>query len=120
MFHPGQHNVNVDLGYYVSVHGLGASPTDTVLGNLMVLNADNDFTNGALSNFWRSAENVKVTPNGPMIWAVSQAAPLRRTVVEGDLNLFHVSPGQQAGGYASGGFMADVQVTGTVTSGSQQ
>jgi len=85
--------VNVDLGYYVSVHGLGDSPNDTTLGNLMVLNSGDDFTIGALNNFWRSAENLRVTPDGPMIWAVSQAAPLRRAVIEGDLNLFHVSPG---------------------------
>jgi hypothetical protein len=62
LFHAGQHNVNVDLGYYVSVHGLGDNPTDTTLGNLMVLNGGDDFHNGALSNFWRSAENVHVVP----------------------------------------------------------
>lgn len=29
LFAPGQHNVNVDVGYYVTVHGLGKSPLDT-------------------------------------------------------------------------------------------
>lgn len=33
-FEPGVHNVNVDVGYYVTVHGLGRAPTDTTLNNL--------------------------------------------------------------------------------------
>jgi hypothetical protein len=112
--------VNVDIGYYVSVHGLGRSPTDTTLGNMMVLNSAYDFTIGALNNFWRSAENVHVVPQGgPMIWAVSQASPLRRTVIDGDLSLFHYTGGPAAG-YASGGYMADVKVNGKISSGSQQ
>jgi hypothetical protein len=40
-------------------------------------------------------------------------------VVEGDLNLFDTTTGQTQAGYASGGFMADVQVTGNCSSGSQ-
>lgn len=121
LFMPGQHNLNVDLGYYVTAHGLGRTPDDTVLGNLMVLNGDFDMTGGALANFWRSAENVKVIPQGgPMIWAVSQASPMRRISVEGDLNLFNYNPPWPGAGYASGGYMADVKVTGTIVSGSQQ
>jgi hypothetical protein len=49
-----------------------------------------------------------------MTWAVSQAAPLRRLFVEGNLNLF------QGSGYSSGGFMSDSVVTSTINSGSQQ
>ena len=114
------HDVSVDLGYYVSVHGLGRSPLDTTLGNLMVLNSAYDFTIGALNNFWRSAENVHVVKKEgePMTWAVSQASPLRRTVIDGDLNLFHYNAGAGAG-YASGGYMADVKVNGKISSGTQ-
>jgi hypothetical protein len=39
-------------------------------------------------------------------------------VIEGNLNLFGVNKGQFAAAYASGGFMADVTVTGQVSSGS--
>ena len=121
LFKPGQHNVNVDLGYYVSVHGLGRTPDQTILGNIMVLDGADDFTIGALDNFWRSAENFSTFKQAgdPMIWAVSQASPLRRAIVNGDLNLFHYTSGQPAAGYASGGFMADVTVTGAISSGSQ-
>lgn len=77
---------------------------------------------GALANFWRSAENFAITPqdNGVMTWAVSQACPLRRAVINGDLNLFQYNPPYTGAGYASGGFMADVTVSGTIISGSQQ
>jgi hypothetical protein len=55
-----------------------------------------------------------------MLWAVSQAAPLRRIQVNGDLQLFQYNPGNPAAGYASGGFIADMNVTGNVSPGSQQ
>ena len=59
-----------------------------------------------------------MVPNeGTMVWAVSQASPLRRTVVDGNLSLFHYTGGPAAG-YASGGYMADVKVNGKISSGS--
>ena len=55
-----------------------------------------------------------------MLWAVSQAAPLRRVHVDNDLALYeYVSPYPNAG-FASGGFFANSQVDGTVYTGSQQ
>ena len=40
-----------------------------------------------------------------MVWGVSQAAPLRRVHIKGNLQLFDK-------GYASGGFLADSKVDG--------
>jgi len=81
--------VNVDIGYYTTVHGLGKTPYDTSIGNVMVQNGAFNMIGGALANFWRSAENFMMTPaEGSMIWAVSQACPLRRAVVNGNLDLF--------------------------------
>jgi len=57
LFTPGRHEVNVDVGYYTTVHGLGKSPLDTSIGNVMAQNGDFNFTGGALANFWRGAEN---------------------------------------------------------------
>lgn len=48
-------------------------------------------------------------------WAVSQAAPLRRVHVRGDLSVF-----PRFGGYSSGGFIADSVVDGALVTGSQQ
>jgi len=45
---------------------------------------------------------------------------MRRVHVEGDLNLFAVDYPNTAAGYASGGYMADSVVTGTINAGSQQ
>jgi hypothetical protein len=80
---------------------------------------------GALDNFWRSAENFSVTSSKTWnnhvttLWAVSQAAPLRKVHVTGNLDLYQYNSGGFAG-YASGGYMADVTVTGGIYSGSQQ
>jgi hypothetical protein len=48
-----------------------------------------------------------------MVWGVSQAAPLRRVHIKGNLQLYDK-------GYASGGFLADSKVDGTINSGPQQ
>jgi hypothetical protein len=145
LFKPGTHNVSVEVGFYTSVMGLGSSPFDTRIGSVNSPNGDQNSTAGALCNFWRSAENFVTagsanalpsdrgrgallagrfaapSPTPSMIWAVSQAAPLRRVVVEGDLQLWQFNSGAcNCAGYSSGGFMADSIVTGTVLSGTQQ
>lgn len=104
--------MNVDVGFYVTVHGLGKVPTDTTLGRLTTQNGSHDPHNGALCNFWRSAENVHVPSS--VTWAVSQASPIRRLVIDGNLQL------HQNGAYSSGGYMSDCTVKGKVSSGSQQ
>jgi hypothetical protein len=114
------------VGYYTEVAGLGASPQDvTINGHVDVYNrcltADNCI---ALTNFWRSLSNLTVNVAGEegcrasgMFWAASQAAPMRRVKINGNLTLMdYCTAGPQ---YASGGFIAD-SVTGTVTNGSQQ
>eukprot|EP00456_Euglypha_rotunda_P038642 TRINITY_DN29704_c0_g1_i1.p1 TRINITY_DN29704_c0_g1~~TRINITY_DN29704_c0_g1_i1.p1 ORF type:complete len:213 (+),score=15.78 TRINITY_DN29704_c0_g1_i1:92-730(+) len=114
LFKPGTHSVNVNVGYYTSIIGLGASPNDTHIQSVTCNNGDNDYTGGALCNFWRSGENFYTKPSGSMTWAVSQAAPLRRVTVDGNLAL------SQSNGYSSGGYLGDAVVTGTITSGTQQ
>jgi hypothetical protein len=127
LFKPGVHQVKVNVGYYTSVIGLGRTPQDTTIGDVICENGDFDYSGGALDNFWRSAENFHTVPsitwnneNAPaMLWAVSQAAPLRRVYVDGNLDLYEYNYGCCAG-YASGGYLGDSVVTGQVTSGSQQ
>lgn len=122
MFETGYHDLNVEIGYYTTVHGLGRSPADTQLGNLMVQNGEFTMEGGALANFWRGAENVSVTPAAgtPMLWAVSQASPLRRIKVTGDLQLYQYNCCFPGAGFASGGYMSDMDISGSVTTGSQQ
>ena len=122
-FKPGNHAVDINVGYYTSVHGLGTTPHNTVFRSFTCENGSYNPNNGALSNFWRSAENFSVSSSlnwnnhVTTLWAVSQAAPLRRVVVHGDLDLYQYNSGTYAG-YASGGYMADVTVTGDIYNGS--
>ncbi len=58
MFKPGDHShLNINVGFYTSVYGLGVAPTDTNLGTVTCENGDYEYTVGALDNFWRSVEN---------------------------------------------------------------
>jgi len=114
LFTPGSYNVDIPIGFYTEIIGLGASPNDvSIKGNV---HADtNSKNNNATTTFWRSVEGLSVTPTGgAMQWAVSQAAPFRRMHVHGDLVL------HQHKGWASGGWMSDSQVDGNVDSGTQQ
>ncbi len=113
LFKPGKYNLDVKVGYYMSVFGLGESPEDVVIEGAVRSNTTHG--NSVLTNFWRSAENLTVIPatDSTNIWGVSQAAPLRRVYIKGNLQLFDK-------GYASGGFLADSKIEGTVTSGPQQ
>eukprot|EP01084_Bolivina_argentea_P150173 262272_1 len=117
LFKPGTYNgLNINVGYYTSLIGLGATPQDVKISNIICQNSGG----GALVNFWRSIENIYTKPtqswNGgvSMLWAVSQAAPMRRVYVDGHLDLWEGS------GYSSGGYISDSIVTGGITSGSQQ
>jgi hypothetical protein len=113
LFLPGTYKLDVPIGYYTQVLGLGASPDQVhITGNVKAGPARG---NGALVTFWRAAEGFSVTPaGGTMQWAVSQADPFRRMHITGDLVL------HQNNGYASGGWMADDLIDGKVSSGPQQ
>ena len=118
LFLPGEYKLDVPIGFYTQVAGLGTAPDAThISGNVHV---DAAFRNdNATTTFWRSAINFSVTPiGGPipatMQWAVSQAVSLRRMHILGDLVL------HQKHGWASGGWMSDTLVDGNVDSGSQQ
>jgi hypothetical protein len=114
LFLPGSYAVDVPVGFYTEVMGLGASPDATrIAGNV---HADANLGhNNATTTFWRAAEGLSIEPaGGTMQWAVSQAVSLRRMHVRGDLVL------HQNHGWASGGWMSDSLVDGNVDSGSQQ
>jgi hypothetical protein len=131
------------VGYYTSVAGLGQSPGDVVInGEIEVFNSvcsgtGTSFGCFALNNFWRSLSNLTINvtksknpvyvpappdPGGPFceqsneIWAVSQAAPMRRVAING-FTTFMDYCGPKA--FASGGFVADSKLDG-VLNGSQQ
>ncbi|MFB8266698.1 hypothetical protein ACFC96_08805 [Streptomyces sp. NPDC055955] len=116
LFKPGTYNgLNAQLGFYTSIAGLGLSPDDTAINGDVTVDAG-WFNGNATQNFWRSAENLALTPvNGTNRWAVAQAAPFRRMHVRGGLNL-----APDGYGWASGGYIADSRIDGTVGPYSQQ
>jgi hypothetical protein len=139
-FEPGTYGSAADplvfqVGYYTEVAGLGALPQDTVInGAVEVFN--NLCTAGtqncnADDNFWRSLSNVDLNvdlpstvpnyappaldafgagcANSAEFWAASQAAPLRRDIINGNVVFQDYCANNN---FASGGFLADSQVTG--------
>lgn len=121
LFKPGEYSVDAQLGYYTSVAGLGLLPDDVGIEGQVrvegrVWDPAQPWVDDALTNFWRSLENVSITPSGGAArWAVSQAAPMRRVHIQGDLQLH-----PQFWGFSSGGFLADSVIDGEAGSGPQQ
>lgn len=114
LFKPGNYHNTLKLGFYTQALGLGSHPDDVqLIGDLHV---DAKWRGGdATQNFWRSVENMAITPQDQWVtWAVSQAAPMRRTHIKGNMVL------DDNGGWGSGGFIADSRVDKVIHSGIQQ
>jgi hypothetical protein len=132
LFDPGTYGSTADplifqVGYYTSVAGLGQNPSAVVInGTIDSYNQCDGSTCNATDNFWRSVSNLTINvtgmtgcESGDDFWASSQASPLRRVHINGNLSLMDYCNGSPD--YASGGFIADSEFTGgTVTNGSQQ
>ena len=117
LFKPGTYDVEVEVGYYVQVLGLGRHPKEVAFTSRRgvyspPMGASPD--PGSLDNFWRSAENFHQQSSEGMLWAVSQACPLRRVHIDRNLSLFAPKA------WASGGYLADVHVEGYTRLGGQQ
>jgi hypothetical protein len=137
LFKPGTYGtadqpLQIKVGYYTEIAGLGASPTDVVInGKVEVYNrclANGGTANClALVNFWRTLSNLSINVNSKGqdgcrasadFWAVSQAVSLRRLNITG-ANLSLMDYCTAAPQYASGGFIADSKLP-FVINGSQQ
>ncbi len=140
LFEPGTYGSAADplflqVGYYTSVAGLGASPGDVVINGAVdsfnrCLPPTSPATSNctALNNFWRSLSNLTI--NSPAaatgapcrrtaeFWATSQASPVRQVEVNGFTSLMDYC---SKPGYSSGGFIADSKLSGRpALNGSQQ
>ena len=134
------------VGYYTQVAGLGIQPADVTINGAIDVFNDNcppppkGGTCDGLVNFWRSLSNLTLnfTPlsspsasdfvpatnedpgcnNTFEYWAVSQAAPMRRVTINGNVSLQDFCNE----GFASGGFLADDEFNGgaIINAGQQQ
>lgn len=116
-FMPGVYDedIEVNVGFYTQVAGLGELPTDTRIPSLQCTATwlgDDPNNHNACCNFWRGVENIEIGSN--TMWAVSQATFMRRTQVDGALFL------HDNYGWCSGGFLADSNTELMTDSGSQQ
>jgi hypothetical protein len=135
LFMPGSYGtaenpLQIKVGYYTEIAGLGASPTDVVINGKVetynrCLAPDNCV---ALVNFWRTLSNLSINVNAAgqdgcrqtaNFWAVSQASSMRRVAVSGTtLSLMdYCTAGPQ---FASGGFIADSNLPNTLNGSQQQ
>jgi hypothetical protein len=138
LFKPGtygsaEHPLQIKVGYYTEIAGLGAAPTDVVInGKVEVYNRclENGGTSNclALVNFWRTLANLTININAAgqdgcrasaNFWAVSQAVSMRRLNISGgNLSLMdYCTAGPQ---FASGGFIADSRLPFTINGSQQQ
>lgn len=115
LFKPGAYKLDLQVGFYTQVAGLGGSPDDVDITGAVRAHAT-WMKGNATCNFWRCVENLSITPGDPAVpnmWGVSQGAAMRRVHVRGDLVLADH-------GWSSGGVLADSKIDGVVSSGSQQ
>ena len=132
LFEPGiygsaNHPLNFQVGYYTEVAGLGGSPRDVIINGSIDVYNQCAYPGSclALNNFWRSMSNLTINVTNPTsgcyageFWAVSQAAPIRRVMVNGLTTFMDYCTNPS---YASGGFIADSAFSGgKVVNGSQQ
>jgi len=128
LFKPGTYGsaakpLDVKVGYYTEVDGLGQDPSAVTINGGVTATGKNG--SGALDTFWRSVSNLTIhvvatddkCHTGNEMWAVSQAAPMRRVDVK-DFTTF--MPYCESPNYASGGFVADSKLEGGALNGSQQ
>ncbi|RZS91189.1 hypothetical protein EV189_0423 [Motilibacter rhizosphaerae] len=128
LFKPGTYGtpdkpLNIKVGYYTEVDGLGQDPSGvTINGAVTAYGHDGS---GALDTFWRSVSNLTINFKGlpgdchtsNEMWAVSQAAPMRRVDVKGYTTFM---PYCENPNFASGGFVADSYLEAGALNGSQQ
>lgn len=119
-FKPGDYTETkcINVGFYTSVNGLGATPYDVKLNNIAVPPCLPD--SNATCSFWRSIENFAVMNTGntgeissfhpwnskELCWAVAQAAPMRRIYSQRPVSY------DWCCGWASGGYVADCKFDG--------
>jgi hypothetical protein len=120
LFTPGTYNVDIPVGYYTQVSGLGLSPDQVSITGGGVHVAGHTSDGNATQNFWRDVENMSVSPSsGSTMWAVSQADPFRRMDVHGGMLLYDNTHGNSTN-WSSGGYIGDSRISGQITSGTQQ
>jgi len=139
LFMPGTYSLQAKVGYYESFAGLGENPSGVVINGFLTPNyGTSNPRSNITTTFWRSMENMtfnavtdtaqnSTSPNNTtyapaanapantLQWGISQGGSLRRLQINGGLEVNDTGCGE-----ASGGFVADLVVTGAVYTCTQQ
>eukprot|EP00913_Durusdinium_trenchii_P017260 g16230.t1 len=85
----GDYNFSFEVPFYTSVAGVGLGPNEVTVRSFRVPSRLPWQQGGATKTFWRSVEGLNAKET--CLWATSQACPLRRSIIHGDLQLsgFH-------------------------------
>jgi hypothetical protein len=128
-FMPGTYDVTAAIGFNEAVYGLGMNPNDVVINGYITPNYSGSVSTNMTTTFWRSMQNLSFNPghntsqNNPpntLQWGVSQGTSLRRVQINGNLQMDGSELSSGICGWASGGFVADIVVTGYMDPCSQQ
>ena len=126
---PGEYAITAKIGYSEAVYGMGQRPTDVVIDGYITPNYSGSVSTNMTTIFWRSMANLTFNPghnvsqNNPpntLQWGVSQGTSLRRLQINGNLQLDGSVLNTGICGWASGGFVSDIIVTGYMDPCSQQ
>lgn len=110
----------IGVPFYTSIAGVGLRPGDVQVDSFHSESRLPSYQGGATKTFWRSVEGLTTTnATSGCTWATSQACPIRRTTVAGDLRLSGPWFNETWDGASSGGFISDTTVKGTVRLGTQ-
>lgn len=90
-FQAGLYCLDVQVVFYMTIHGLGASLDDRIICGAVRSKAGWMDGNATL-NFWRGVENLCIIPdvqedNNVLVWATSQATWLRKVHLRGAMVL---------------------------------
>lgn len=113
LFKEGKYNdLDLVMRYYMTFSGISYFPTDVEIGGF---NTYGELSGGnSTCNFWCGIDNMTINSN--VQWAVSQATSFRRMQVNGNLSLHDTGKTP----WASGGFISDTLVTGSIDGSVQQ
>lgn len=125
VFTKGTYELDIKLGYYTQVISTESDASQVVVKGTVSVDNNTNPCIGALDNFFRSMSNftIEVPNEGTNTFAVSQASPIRSMVIKGDLAVSKFEAGcgsASRGGYSSGGFMSDTQISGKFDLATQQ
>lgn len=121
---PGSHNLSAQVGYFTVIAGHELDVNGTIVNGTLTVPNNSNACIGALDNFTRGINSLtlNVPANDVNYFRTSQACPIRNLKVQGS---FATSQSEGTcnsgpGGYSSGGYIANLDVSEKIHMNTQQ